>query len=218
MLRKLVVVAGATLAVTLHVAAVEATVFDFVDLAATEGEGPIPDPVVVDGIGLSASGLFDDGMTVVDAFAYLDEPFNGLPGGLGVCKDLDGDQCDPSDDDNVTVGESLVLAFDQTVSLTEATFRNGVHEQVFDPDAAFSLSIDGGAATEFSLLPLFSPATLLSGETFTFSFVGMEGSDTFQFYISTLTVEKTTTPEPGTLLFIAPGGLALLLTGRRRAR
>ena len=89
---------------------------------------------VVNGIALSAFGttrVTSTGDVVSDpvpAFAYMDGYSSGKPGGLGVCKVLTaGDQCSPSNDDNLSVGEILRLEFSTLVRIDAMTLRDGDH-------------------------------------------------------------------------------------------
>ncbi|MCP4981595.1 MAG: hypothetical protein GY935_14010, partial [Gammaproteobacteria bacterium] len=78
-----------------------AAVFDFLALSNVAGAEKGGDPLVFmdGGVTLTATGSDGSGAT----YAYLD---GGA--GLGVCNTIDaGLQCDPSNDDNVTVGEVL---------------------------------------------------------------------------------------------------------------
>ena len=86
------------------------------------------------GIALSAFGttrVTSTGTVVSDpvaAFAYMDGYSSGKPGGLGVCKVLTaGDQCSPSNDDNLSVGEILRLEFSTLVRIDAMTLRDGDH-------------------------------------------------------------------------------------------
>lgn len=140
-----------------------------------------------DGITLTASGSQTNGGT---AYAYLDKN----KAGLGVCKALDAfNQCDPSKDDNVTVGEILNLNFSKVVTLGSLIFRNADH--IINNPNAF-LSIDGsswGSVSSYGAL---------TGSSFAFKTSG--STKNHQFYIDTVAV-----PEPLTIV----GSLAALGVG-----
>jgi hypothetical protein len=172
------------------------------------------------GLSLTASGSSTeddpnpDGSVDVDQFAYLDS-WSGGPGGLGVCADLSGDQCNPSSDDNITFGESLILVFSQAVTIDQITFNNGDHDQNFSGD--FELSIDGGATTTYSLTNIFN--TPLTGTEFIFSNPNDQGgsdvSNEYQFYIGAM--EVTAVPIPAAVWLFGSGLLGLVAVARRRA-
>ncbi|MGA1265337.1 MAG: PEP-CTERM sorting domain-containing protein [Prochlorothrix sp.] len=124
------------------------------------------------------------------AYAYLDEG----SAGLGVCKILDADnECNPSHDDNVTIGEILNLNFNKVVTISSIIFRDADH---FLSSPLAQLSIDGSA------FATWSSYGSLTGSSFAFKTNGWEKSK--QFYIDTVAV-----PEPLTIV----GSLAALGVG-----
>ena len=115
---------AAVAAVTATFASANAATIDFANFADTFGErGVQPDEVlVVDGVALSAFGFADNLAT--PAFAYLDAG----NAGLGVCQVLDAaDQCTPSNDDNVTAGETLIIIFEDVLNITDLLFLSLIH-------------------------------------------------------------------------------------------
>lgn len=76
--------------------------------------------------GLANSGDFINYGDVTVTFSanetyhpYFDDLSGGKPAGLGVCKVLDGgDQCDPSNDDNLGIGESVTLELNKASNST----------------------------------------------------------------------------------------------------
>ena len=166
-----------------------------------------------DGISATTTGF--NGVTGAVYSAYLDSSFSGREGGLGVCQILNGDQCAPSSDDNVTTNESLLLTFDQLVTIDTTTFVNGNHGTMFSND--FQLSIDGGAMMTYALTNVFT--TNLTGTTFEFFNPNMGGgsavSNDQQFYINTL--EVTAVPVPAAVWLFGTGLIGLVGVARRKA-
>jgi len=155
------------------------------------------------GINLTATAKSNDGNDE-PYFAYLDAG----NAGLGVCKNATGgsteDQCNPSNDDNVTPGEVLVLEFDQKVTITDTTFRNGGHGDSFS--GTFDLTIDDVDLGPFDLEYLFT--THLTGTTFEFSNANLSETNEYQFYIETMEVAAVPIPAAAWLFGSALIGLA----------
>ena len=198
--------------------------FDFVDLAAVLGEHGTADPgetfTDLSGLSVTASGRSLDGLTPY--FMYLDGLLGGnasKPGGLGVCQSLN---CAGSSDDNLTIGEVLVLKFDRLVTIDEITFSNGIHVDVYDGN--FGLAIDPSTlptlATDFDeylLTAVFTPGVPLNGMEFSFiapsTVLDEDSSDLRRLYISSITV--TAVPEPSSLFLLGFGLLAGGVTFRK---
>jgi hypothetical protein len=149
---------------------------------------------------------------------YLDDLSGGLPGGLGVCKTLDGSsQCAPASDDNITAGEVLVLSFNQAVTLEELTFNNGEHKDNYL--GQFGVAIDTtplavGGFTLYGAAPIFS--TPLAGTVFSFiadASISLLDDVRRELYISSL--KATAVPEPATALLLGFGVVPFMR--RRRA-
>jgi len=190
-------------------------IFDFVGFALDAEHGAMSKMFTVDGVTVTASAyeLTDPTNT---HFMYLDDASSG-PGGPGVCQQLDGSaQCDPSSDDNITLGEVLVLTFSQEVSIAEILFSNGGHEDLYGGD--FGLAIDGSVPNDNTDFVGFSPGLFtgafnptpgsLTGTTFyfiapaTMPGQSIDDEDTW-IYISSLSV--TTVREPSTFLLLGSG-------------
>ena len=154
------------------------------------------------------SGAYTSGETL-KAWAYLDQG----NAGLGVCsKGLDTDgkgtnQCNPGNDDNVTVDEILNIFFDQTVTIdfSQSVFRDGGHNDYTPPNPYIQVSVNGGA---FMVMDVMS---VMSGYSFDF----LTDSDDDQFYIDALTVSKV--PEPSIIALFAAGLFGIGFARRRQS-
>ena len=225
-----------TVALTTCIAsfAVHAATFDFANIAdgaassatldsytGSVGPGPFSGELGAtamnfssDGIGLTTTGFSTSGATYN---AYLDSTWThtggGGQGGLGVCANLTtAKQCSPSSDDNVTLGEILVLEFDQVVTITDITFINGEHNPTFAADAVFGLIIDTVDQGSQTLTNLYT--TDLTGQKF--SFINDQpnlDSDPYRFYINTMTA---VVPVPAAVWLFGSGLLGLVAVARRR--
>jgi len=109
-MNKLLAFAATTIAASFASMSAHAIVLDFVAEAAGNERGIANGSTINNFQGTGVNVTFTAGGG--DYFPYFDDVSSGLPGGLGVCKVLDGaNQCDPPSDDNVTVTESITLAF-----------------------------------------------------------------------------------------------------------
>ena len=140
---------------------------------------------------------------------YLDAKSSGKGAGLGVCSQgLQGsNQCDPGDDDNVTIGEILKITFLESVAINfgQTTFRDADHDIHF-PD--IEISLDNGSI--WGALDLNSE---LVSDTFFFR----TQTDGNQFYIDALTVKDATVPAPAALSLLGLGLAGLSFTRRRKS-
>jgi len=196
----------------------QAALFDFAAIADSEGERGFSSYVRTEGgIEVTATGTsVGDADATPDYFAYLDSG----DAGLGVCKNLTiSNQCTPSNDDNLTVDESLSLAFDQVVVIDEILFRNADHGTSFASDADFQVRIDGGAWMDFALTHMFGVD--LEGTLFEFIASTTDGTidgdlDSDQLYIEALTANAV--PEPGTAVMLGLGLLGFGFARRTKLR
>lgn len=197
-----------------------ATVFNFIDL--TEGAGNLGESAwntltLTDGsLTMNVNGYSSNPLNggISRAFAYLDWG----NAGLGVCKsanstganpDSSTNQCNPSSDDNVTVGEYLAFSFNQDVQIDNFWFNNN-HDGGF---GAGDLVTIGGSD--------FAVGTgYVGGNNGIGPFMLGKGSELLvrykneEFYISGM--EVSTVPEPSTLALVGLGIIGLGLRSRRK--
>lgn len=169
----------------------------------------------VDGITLTAQGqsISDDGKTWDDASVYLDSRWNNGNAGMGVCKVLSGstNQCNPGGDDNVTLGEKLILDFGQQVAISEIIMSNGVHE--LDFTGQFSLTIDGVDMGQPDLASVFT--TVLIGQRFELWNNNTTEVASKEFYIGSMTVSAV--PIPAAVWLFGSALMGLVGVSRRKS-
>jgi hypothetical protein len=197
-------------------AGVNAATFDFVAMA--DAPNGLP-PVNSNSEGLFTSAT-NGSLTVtatasangVAANPYLDASGTSGPAGLGVCKTLVNNNCDPGSDDNILSGEALVLTFSESVTLGLVDFQNGKHKNDFTGSFTFGVFNGGWVYTVGVLLQDMIDFDV-KGTAFSFlnDSAGDSSSAGNQFYISSLNAEV---PVPAALFLFAPALLGFF--GLRR--
>jgi hypothetical protein len=241
---KLMAAAGAVMAATTLPASAVIAVFDFYKLKSPTGVGDfLPDgtagtdyfvvsgdnvssdfPTLAggalnftnNGISLAATGVYFDGQERVRGSVVQDHE-NGWDSdtgaGLGVYKPRPQGGVDTSDD-NITVGETLVITFDQEVTVKNIGLRAEGHDINWDfSPASFLLN---GVVTA---LPegIGSIDVDMTGTVFTFAYGGNDRVRPDQFYLSSLTAcTKDRVPDGGATLALFGLGLASLGALRKR--
>lgn len=183
------------------VASANATVISFSNLADNIlGEGPI-------------SSYTTGGLTITftamkganNASAYLD--FGNA--GLGVCgqtlapsSNPSVNECNPSSDDNITVGEFVTLKFSKDVTITNTSYNNNHDGGLGAGNKILVNGVAKGTVLNSSLGVVNDSYVLGAGTGITYGYCNQ------QYYLSSITVEAV--PEPTTLgLF----GLGLAMVG-----
>ncbi|MCK5727977.1 MAG: hypothetical protein KAH08_02030 [Methylococcales bacterium] len=130
-------------------------------------------------------------------FAYLDDFSGQNEGGLGVCKELTGNQCVPGNDDSVTKGEVLRLSFNAIERIEQIEFHNADHKLGFTGDV--DISVDGGAFMTYALAHILDLG--LTGTNFLFRNGNAGESVGEQFYVTAI----NTTPIPAAVWLFVSG-------------
>ena len=197
-----------------------AVVIDFANYADANGEAsvgeakaasydnPLPTDVNVPiaGLLLSATG----GVPYLDAFS------GGRRAGLGVCGETNGNaQCDPSSDDNVTLGETITISLigGQSFDFQVTEFRNGGHNDISQSLSTLLVGINGGGLSETDFITEIN-TTYVDITSITYAYGGTSAD---QFYISAVDLTPDTeVSEPGAVALFGLGLAGLGYVRRRR--
>jgi hypothetical protein len=169
-------------------------------------------PIATTAMGYSGSAA--TGITGSDPYAYFDRG----QAGIGVCKVLVGNQCNPTSDDNVTAGEILGLSWGTSVLLHSLSFRGESHpsDPPFLATDKFDYSIDGGVNwfTKTLLNAKSQGAVDFGGVLLGANQEILLAFNNEQFYVSA--AEITAVPIPAAAWLLGSGLIGLFSIGRRR--
>lgn len=145
--------------------------------------------------------------------------FDSGDAGLGVCGTLTASkQCNPSNDDNITAGESVFLQIEKDAGsgylsgvLNKVFFRNAGHGASFGAGAMLDYTLDGGASWMTRAL---TGMIDFGGAAFTSAGIGFRYNNA-EIYVANVDLEPVPLPAGALLLITGMGGLAAV---RRRRK
>lgn len=193
-----------------------AAYFDFQDWIDINGEqgfdNSAPFTMTDSSLTLTATAYESPGM--VDSHVYMDDQFNGIIGGMGVCSVLNsGNQCTPSSDDNVSIDganqETLSWSFDQSIS--QLTLELGDTDHYDFANSDFEYNAGSGWLT--ATTDADGIVTILTGGTGAINFRASAGSFADHFYIRNADI--TVVPVPAAVWLFGSGLLGLVGMARR---
>ena len=210
-MKKFILTAIAASAMSLTSMSANALVLDFVAEAAGNERGIANGSTITNFQGTGVDVTFTAGDDS-SYHPYFDDLSGGKPAGLGVCKELfNSGACNPSSDDNVSVNESIALAFGgEQFAIRDITFYDADHNAlgVMGNDGQVMVDIGAGfMMTTFSQIIADANNGLLAGVTS----IAFRFADT-QFYIGAI----SDVPIPGAIPLLLSGIAGLGFASRRK--
>ena len=149
-----------------------------------------------------------------DFFSYFDDVSSGLPGGLGVCRALDGAagttapgaECADSGDDSIDgeggIREAIQLRFQTSFDLRSISFRDGAHNSINDSMGLVEYAfVSGGGLIGSGETTFANLVALVAAGTFAGTTAIQLGYVNTDFYIESISDVPI------------PGAIPLLLSG-----
>ncbi|MEK6775928.1 MAG: PEP-CTERM sorting domain-containing protein [bacterium] len=208
-IKKLVAVLVLVLGLGIQSANAAPITFNFMDYANVNGEKGYQTLVWPSGsltLTITATAPDDD---LIQYYAYTDNGDINGPGGLGVCKDVNGSNlCKPLGEDNMTPGEMLDFVFNQDVDITELVFSNHAFAGITTAVGITADAIPSNLTLAPRVALLSVNAVSYSGSHFT-----MTANDG-PVYLTSMTIVPV--PEPGSLSLMGLGILGLSFLRRRK--
>lgn len=198
---------------------VNAASFDFQNWIVLNGEqgfeNASPFELTDAGLTLTAKAFENPGR--VPSHVYMDDWFNGIIGGMGVCSVLDsGNQCTPSSDDNVSIdGANVeVLSWSFTQSISELKLELGNHDHFDFTNSAFEYSLDDGANWLTAMTNSSGLVTLMLGGASQIDFKATGELFANHFYIRN--ADATVVPVPAAIWLFGSGLIGLVGVARHK--
>lgn len=190
-------------------AGANAAVLDFAADADLNGERAVTN-LTLDGVAMTLSAT----RGALPANAYLDASGGEGPAGLGVCLNLLSGECNPSNDDNVTIDETVTIAFDAgPFDIRTLSFRGEGHvDKNGDAVNTLLIALNGGLAVAYTFAAAVAAAiggAFLGANSISFAFGGASPD---QFYINAI----SDVPLPAALPLLLAGVAGLGFASRRR--
>jgi hypothetical protein len=192
--------------------------FDFQAWISTNGEQGFVNtsPFTLSNAGLTLTATAFENPGRSDSHVYMDDLFNGIIGGMGVCTTLSGNECAPSSDDNVSIDGTAeeVLAWGFSNTISEVVLELGNSEHFDFENRNFQYSLDNGSTWSTATTDGDGLVTLILGSTTQIEFRPSGNTLADAFYIRNADV--TIVPVPAAVWLFGSGLISLVGIARRK--
>lgn len=199
-----------------------AAFYDFQDWIGANGEqgfdNSSPFTMTDSGLTLTATATEEPGS--VASHVYMDDSYNGIIGGMGVCSSLNTSsppQCSNSGDDNVSIDgtNSEILSWQFTQNITEVTLElgNADHYDYILKDIFYKY--DGGSWMQVASNTDAMVTLSLDGSSNQIHFKAVGADQGDHFYIRNANVAAVPIPAAAWLFGSALVGLAVIARKKR---
>ncbi|WP_425408949.1 VPLPA-CTERM sorting domain-containing protein [Hyphococcus sp.] len=192
-----------------------AVFLDFVAEAAGNERG------VADGTVINFGGL-DVTFSSLSAgvfYAYFDDLSSGKPAGLGVCEVLvagPGSECANTGDDNIRSGEAVTLTFSETVTVSDFSFTDALHNDLNSNDTN-TLLIAFNDPNVFQQFTFAEAVALVMSGVDLIRFAFDDAGSGLQFYVNGFEATSAV-PLPAAAPLLLAGIAGLGFASRRRKK
>ena len=196
-----------------------AAYFDFQSWIAGNGEQGFDNssPFTLTDLGLTLTATAYENPGRVDSHVYMDDSFNGIIGGMGVCTTLSGTQCSDPSDDNVSIDgtaeEVLSWNFSQAVTQIKLDMGDSEHYNFDNSTFQYSLDIGNSWSTATTDGDGLVTLTLLGGAN-QIEFRAAGNTLANNFYIRS--ADATVVPVPAAVWLFGSGLIGLVGVARRK--
>ncbi len=197
-----------------------AAYFDFQSWVDTNGEQGFENssPFTLTDTGLTLTATAFENPDMTDSHVYMDDSYNGIIGGMGVCTTLTvtGNQCAISSDDNVSTDGTKVeiLSWSFSQNITELTLEMGNNDHYDFAHSDFQYRIGESAWLTATTNGNALATLLLTGGADEIDFRSAGNTMADHFYIRN--ADASVVPVPAAVWLFGSGLIGLVGVARRK--